>query len=366
MANDLTKLNNLIDPEVFADYVDQKYVDKGVFTALATVDSTLEGNVGDTLSFPSYGYIGPASEVAEGEEIGTEILTATSTPVKVKKIAKGIEISDEAMLSALGNPMEEGASQVAISLADYSDNDLKASIDEANVLRLLVDGMSSDNIVDAIALWGEDLNDKPFALVTSGKGLAALRKDDDFINASEMQTSAMIRGTVGSIWGANIIPSNKVTNGGGYLIKQGALRIVTKRGVNAEPKRKPETKTTALYTDKIYAPYVYKAQDIIVLEAHPTLTDLSDKITSKAGEVSGGTVINYADLIKLCPANCSLVYKLGSSDVTFNRDNAIGTGYTPLTADEIAGGSSTKIAIAIVDADNKPIYGGNATLVKKS
>lgn len=362
---DMTKLANLIDPEVFADYVEQKYVDKGVFTALATIDTTLEGSAGSTLKFPSYQYIGASAVVNEGEEISTSKLEATPVAVSVKKIAKGIEISDESMLSALGNPMEEGASQVATSLADYTDTDLKEAIEDANVLRFVVNSITSDTLIDALALWGEDLNDKPIAFVTDNKGLASLRKDDDYINGSEIQTDAMIRGTIGQIWGANIIPSNKVTNGGGYLIKQGALRIVSKRGINAETQRNASRKTTSLFADKIYAPYVYKAQDIIVLEKHTSVTDISAKIESVEGATSGGTVINYADLIKLCPANCSLVYKLGSADVTFARGTAL-TGYTKLTADEIAGGTSTKIAIAIVDADDKPVYGGNATLVKKS
>ena len=49
-----TKLANLINPQVLADYVDAKLSDKVVFAPLATVDDTLVGNPGDTLSFPSY------------------------------------------------------------------------------------------------------------------------------------------------------------------------------------------------------------------------------------------------------------------------------------------------------------------------
>lgn len=51
---EITKLSYLINPEVFADYIDKKLINKIVFAPLATVDMTLVGNPGDTLKFPSY------------------------------------------------------------------------------------------------------------------------------------------------------------------------------------------------------------------------------------------------------------------------------------------------------------------------
>ena len=51
---DTTKLANLIDPEVLAAYIDQKLIDRIAFAPLATVDTTLVGNPGDTIKFPSY------------------------------------------------------------------------------------------------------------------------------------------------------------------------------------------------------------------------------------------------------------------------------------------------------------------------
>ena len=48
-----TKLANLIDPEVLADYIDVKLIHKIVFAPLATVDNTLVGAAGDTIKFPS-------------------------------------------------------------------------------------------------------------------------------------------------------------------------------------------------------------------------------------------------------------------------------------------------------------------------
>ena len=58
-----TKLANLIDPEVLANYIDKKLINKIVFAPLAEVDTTLVGAPGDTIKFPSYAYIDRKSVV---------------------------------------------------------------------------------------------------------------------------------------------------------------------------------------------------------------------------------------------------------------------------------------------------------------
>ena len=54
MATGITKLANLVDPEVMASISEQKYVDYMKFAPLATIDNTLEGQAGDTISLPHF------------------------------------------------------------------------------------------------------------------------------------------------------------------------------------------------------------------------------------------------------------------------------------------------------------------------
>jgi hypothetical protein len=49
-----TKIANLIDPEVLADYVSSKLVDAIKFSPLATISYALEGRAGSTLTIPTY------------------------------------------------------------------------------------------------------------------------------------------------------------------------------------------------------------------------------------------------------------------------------------------------------------------------
>lgn len=123
----VTKLGNLIDPEVLAQYLDVKLMDAIKFAPLCNVNRDLEGRPGSKLTLPKYGFIGLADVVNEGAEIPMEALSATSVEKEVQKIAKGVTITDEAILSAYGNPADEVAKQLLMAIAGKVDNDCAAA-----------------------------------------------------------------------------------------------------------------------------------------------------------------------------------------------------------------------------------------------
>ena len=102
-----TKLENLVNPQVLADMISAELPNAIRFAPLAVVGTRLVGSAGNTLTMPKYGYIGDAEDVAEGEDISIAQMSTTTTQVTVKKAGKGVEISDEAVLSGYGNPEEE-------------------------------------------------------------------------------------------------------------------------------------------------------------------------------------------------------------------------------------------------------------------
>ena len=59
---DVTKIANMINPEVMADVVRDKLTDLIKFTPLAKIDTTLQGRAGDTVTLPKFAYIGDAAE----------------------------------------------------------------------------------------------------------------------------------------------------------------------------------------------------------------------------------------------------------------------------------------------------------------
>ena len=209
---DVTKIANMINPEVMADVVRDKLTDLIKFTPLAKIDTTLQGRAGDTVTLPKFAYIGDAADVAEGEAIPMALLTTSTSKVKVKKAGKGIKITDEAVLSGYGDPVGEGTNQLSLSIAAKVDNDCLAALSGIKA-NMTVDVSAKDTIgshviADGLVKFGEDLEGEKVLLIAPAQ-LAQIRKDPDYLKPSEMTQKAIMGGVIGEIWGCQICVSNK-------------------------------------------------------------------------------------------------------------------------------------------------------------
>ena len=364
MAN--TVKNNVIIPEVLADYVESKLTDKSVFAPIAQIDNTLENRgEGDSIKFPKYAYIGAAAGVNEGASIGVTNLSTTSVTKTVSKIGKGVGITDEAMLSAYGNPAEEAAKQLAVAIDDKVDADCLTELGTLNPAKsyIITSDLTSDIIVDVLTIFGEDEQGAK-ALFLNAANLAALRKDDDYVKASDIGTDMVIKGSTGMIWGCNLINTNRLASSAdSYIVKPGALRIINQRGLFVESSRDADKQVTSFYASKLYVPYLQDESKAIKITKRSSVKAVTGG-ESKAGSASGDTQLfaPYA-----APANCKWVYKLGSSDVTPTWGTAV-SSYTDLVdGEDIAASTNTKASVVLVfKADDKPIDYTNITLVKKA
>lgn len=357
---------NVIIPEVLADYVKSKLTDKSVFAPIAVIDNTLENKgEGDSIKFPKYSYIGAAAGVNEAGSIGTTNLSTTSVTKTVSKIAKGVSISDEASLSAFGTPEEEIASQLALSIDDKTDADCLTELATLNSAKsyIITTDLSSDAIIDALTIFGEDEQGQK-ALFLNSANLAALRKDDDYIKASDIGSDQVIRGATGMIWGCNLINTNRLASSAdSYIVKPGALRIINQRELFVEKERDADHQLTKFYASRLYVPYLQDESKVIKITKRTGVKEVTG-VTSVEGTASGDTQL---DVPYAAPANCKWVYKLGSANVTPTWGTAV-TSYTDLVpGEDIAASTNTKASVILVfAADNKPIDYANVTLVKKA
>lgn len=207
-----TKLTNLINPQVMAQMVSAKLPKKIRFTPFAAIDNTLVGRAGNTITVPKYAYIGDAEDVAEGVEMGTVVLTASTTQATVKKAGKAVEITDESALSGYGDPVGESGNQLVKSIAAKVDNDCYDAISNAT---LTYDGTAAvigyDAIVNTIDKFEEE-GDTPAAKVifVHPKQVTTLRKDSDFKDVNKYPLKVVMDGVIGEIGGAQAVPSRKV------------------------------------------------------------------------------------------------------------------------------------------------------------
>lgn len=257
-----TYLANLVNPQVMADLVQKKLVDNFKFAPLCEIDSTLAGVPGSVLTLPSYTYIGDATTVNEGTDIPIAQLTEGSTTATVVKAGRGVQITDEAILSGYGDPMGQAVSQLALAIGSKQEDDILTVMRTASLTHTATSGLSADEIVDAQVKFGEDM-DEPKVLLVSPANYGVLRKSNAWIPASEIGAETVIKGVVGMVQGCEVVPSNRVGNNEAFIVKRGAMRILEKRGVEVETDRDIINKSTVITADKHYVPYLYDASKIV-------------------------------------------------------------------------------------------------------
>lgn len=271
---DPTKLADLFVPEVIAQEVEQKLIDKLVMEQFMEVDTTLQGRAGDTVTLPSFKYIGDAEDVAEGEAIPTSKLAHQTRQATIKKIGKGVPVTDEAVLSGYGDPIGEATSQLAISIKSKLDADTQAMLDEDVKAGMTVgDGTAEldDALISkALVKFGEDIEGQMVCPINPDQ-LASLRDNNFFIPASEISADLRVNGSLGSIHGVQFVIRNRVKAKGGkinnYIIKERPIKYLLKRDVLVETERDAGTQVTTIYASKLGDAFLYDESKVVKMVA---------------------------------------------------------------------------------------------------
>ena len=261
-----TYLENLVNPEVMADMIDKKLVDAIKFAPLAEIDYTLNNRPGDTITLPSWNYIGDSALVAEGSDITIHQLTATTVSATVHKYGIGVQITDEAVLSGYGDPVGEAARQEILSIAGAFDDEfltVLGSIASTMTYTASASSIAANDLSDALELFGEDIDGAKVSVVEPAL-YTKLRNTQNWLPASEIAADRLIRGAVGEAFGCQIIVSNKLKNSGNaYIVKPGALRLFLKRDTMVETQRNIINKSTVMTADKHGVASLYDASKAI-------------------------------------------------------------------------------------------------------
>ena len=260
MAKGMTMLAQLLDPQVIGAYLDVKMIDAIKLTPMISVNRELEGRPGSKLTLPKWGYTGDAADLAEAAEVTFDQLVQSTVEVGIKKIAKGIELTDEAILSGYGNPVEQVGQQLLMGVASKVEDDLHKLITAcADCHKVTGEAFDKYTIVDMKAKFREDMEADTLVLFVTPELYAKLVKDPDFVNIA--QGEKIISGQVGTLFGVNIVMANRVTKP--FLMKAGALSLLMKRNVMVETDRNIKNFTNQFVVSDHYGAYVKYADRIV-------------------------------------------------------------------------------------------------------
>lgn len=278
-----TKIANLVNPQVMGDMVAAKLPKKLRVAPFATINRTLVGVPGNTITVPSYTYIGDAEDVNEGVEAGVVTLGTSTKTATIKKAMKAVELTDEAVLSGYGDPVGNAESQLALAVASKIDNDALDALLATNTRKYdsKTKAISYDVIVDAIDLFEEEVNTEKVMFVNP-KQVTTLRKDPNFISADKYPANVVMTGEIGTIANTRIVPTKKVkldTTSAFYtcpIIKlthddeteqdTAALTVYLKRDPNVEVDRKSLKRTTEISIDEFYTVAVSDDSKVVLAE----------------------------------------------------------------------------------------------------
>lgn len=271
-----TKLAQMVNPEVMADMVSAKLPKLLKFTPLAYVERTLVGQAGNTLTVPKWVYSGDAKDIAEGVAIEPDQLTTDKATMTIKKAGKGIELTDEAVLSGLGDPIGQATQQIALAIAAKIDDDLVAEAKKAT--QFVAEAPTTGDALDkALAVFADEEDARYVALINPEDAIA-LRKDTakEWVRGSEIGANIVVSGTFGEAHGVQIVRTKKVEKGKGFLVKvsaaetdtddvakYGAFVLNLKRDVAIETDRDILKKTTVITGDEHYGVYLYDPSKVV-------------------------------------------------------------------------------------------------------
>ena len=233
------------------------------FTPLAYVERELVGQPGNTVTVPKWVYSGDAKDIAEGVAIEPDQLTTDKSTMTIKKAGKGIELTDEALLSGYGDPLGQATHQIALAIANKVDNDLVAEAKKAT--QYVDDAPTTGAALDkALAVFEDEEDARYVALINPEDAIA------------EIGANIVVSGTFGETHGVQIVRSKKVEKGKGFLVKvsavetdtddvakYGAFVINLKRDVAVETDRDILKKTTVITGDEHYGVYLYDPTKVV-------------------------------------------------------------------------------------------------------
>jgi len=270
----VTTTSNVIIPEVLAAMISAEIPGQLALAGsdAVTVLDNLKGGPGNAIKIPRWGTIGDFTEVAEGNAMPVVNIAATAATATVKKFARGVEVTDEALLASYDDPLKEVARQFARYAARAADRELITAAEASTLLHAASATITLNDIIDAIGKWN-DASVNISGLVVHSKVYRDLIKLAEFKTLTQKADQVIEKGVVGMVYGVPIRVSDAITTVAGspntyrnLLLKKSALGLWYQRNMNVETERDTIKRTTVITADSIFATAMFQDNPLPVVK----------------------------------------------------------------------------------------------------
>jgi N4-gp56 family major capsid protein len=268
-----TLLENLINPQIMADMISAELEKKLRASMFYKVDRTLVGRAGDTITVPTWLYIGPAEDLPENQQGNITEMHTEDISYTVKKAVKNVSLTDEAVLSGYGDPVGEATRQLRMAIQDKMDDDgvelLEGITSTIGHIHTITTAIDYDDVIDALDLMPKDNEEQGISatLLVNNTTAKFIRKNPRFLEVgSQLSDRVLTTGIVGSIAGCNVVISNKLTATRSYILTPNCFTAFLKRDINVETQREMLYKRTLIGSDCHYVIAVEDYDKIVAIE----------------------------------------------------------------------------------------------------
>lgn len=264
MANTINQ--NIIVPEVYASLVREKVAGKCKVAQFLVNLGDLHGKVGETLTMPKWAYIGDGKDWDINTPMDVTQMKQTSTQATVKAIqAPAVKVADYDDEVALGNAIEEAASQQALGVARKYDTDAIACALESPLKYKLAtkNTVTQTELIAMLGLYGDDRDSADFdAIVVHSSFAPSFYAMDMFVKSDLTMTKEgngiAVNGIIGTFLNIPVVLSDRLydaTNQEGFILmmKKNAISIIPKENPFAETSRDASLRQTTIYLSQFYA-----------------------------------------------------------------------------------------------------------------
>lgn len=249
--------NTLINVQAFKAGVEGK-TGAGRKLAQFVESESVEGLQAHTINIITNDYVGDATVVAKGAKIPLSDMKQTSQAVSFEKIAKGVKITDEELKQAFGDPLGNAENQTVKAIEGKMEAKVAELFATAKLTHEYTGEFGASTILDAIAVFGEAYETEDNFLVVNPVEFAKLQGEIKGYDNSTLQPT---------LYGATLVMTTRVNAGEAVLIQKGAIKELVQKDIDVEPSRDASTKSTEIYTDRVYGAYIQDQSKILVIKA---------------------------------------------------------------------------------------------------